>query len=198
MQFDEHLDHGARQAFVHREAFARPVAGGAEPLQLIDDDAAALGLPLPDPLEEFLAPHLAAARLLPLHQLPLDHHLGGDAGVIGARLPQHIAAAHPLEAAEDVLQGVVERVPHMQRAGHVRRRDHDRERRGVAAVRPPGRKRAGILPDQGHAGFDVGGLVVFLDHGGAIWLWNGLETRPGAASQHDRSCQKRLWGRCSG
>ena len=104
VQFDEHLDDGARQALVHGEAFARPVAGGAEPLQLIDDDAAALGLPLPDPFEEFGAAHLAAARLLPLHQLPLDHHLGRDAGVIGARLPQHVAAAHPLEAAENVLQ----------------------------------------------------------------------------------------------
>ena len=67
-------------------------------LQLIDDDAAAFGLPLPDPLEEFGAAHVAPARLLPLHQLPLDHHLGRDAGVVGARLPQHVAAAHPLEA----------------------------------------------------------------------------------------------------
>ena len=128
MQLDEHLDDGARQALVHGEAFARPVAGGAEPLQLVDDDAAALGLPLPDPFEEFGAAHLAPARLLPFHQLPLDHHLGRDAGVIGAGLPQHVAAAHPLEAAQDVLQGVVERVPHVQRARHVRRRDHDRER----------------------------------------------------------------------
>ncbi len=104
VQFDEHLDDRARQALVHGEAFARPVAGGAEPLQLIDDDAAALGLPLPDALEEFGAAHVAPARLLPLHQLPLDHHLGRDAGVIGAGLPQHVAAAHPLEAAEDVLQ----------------------------------------------------------------------------------------------
>ncbi len=53
----------------------------------------------PDPLEKFGAADVAAARLLPLHQLPLDHHLGGDAGVVGAGLPQHVAAAHALEAA---------------------------------------------------------------------------------------------------
>ena len=128
VQFDEHFHDGARQALVHGEAFARPVAGGAEPLQLVDDDAAALGLPLPDALEEFGAAHVAAARLLPFHQLPLDHHLGRDAGMIGAGLPQHVAAAHALEAAENVLQRVVERVAHMQRARHVRRRDHDGER----------------------------------------------------------------------
>jgi hypothetical protein len=48
-----------------------------------------------------------AVGLLPLHQLALDNHLGGDAGVIGAGLPQHVAPAHTLEAHEDVLQGIV-------------------------------------------------------------------------------------------
>ena len=73
-----------------------------------------LCLPFPDALEERLAPHLAAAGQLALHQLPLDHHLRRDAGVIGARLPQHVLAAHALEAAQHVLQRVVERMAHMQ------------------------------------------------------------------------------------
>ena len=153
VQLDEHLHDGARQALVHREAFARPVAGSAEALQLIDDDAAALGLPLPDAFEEFGAAHVAAARLLPFHQLPLDHHLGGDAGMVGAGLPQHVAAAHALEAAENVLQRVVQRVAHVQRARHVRRRDHDGERRGVFSFRAAGLERAALLPDGGTCGF---------------------------------------------
>ena len=70
-----------------------------------------------------------------LHELPLDHHLGGDAGVIGARLPQHVAAVHAPVAAEDVLQRVVERMAHMQIAGDVRRRNDDAE----GLRRPPGR-----------------------------------------------------------
>ena len=114
IELDEHLEHGARQPLVHGEALARPVAGGAEALQLVDDRAAALRLPRPDPLDECLAAHLAPARLLPLHQLALDHHLRGDAGMVGARLPQHVPAAHALEAAQDVLQRVVERMAHMQ------------------------------------------------------------------------------------
>ena len=61
-----------------------------------------------------LAAHGAAAGLLAFHQLPLDHHLRGDAGVVGARLPQHVAPAHALEARQDVLQRVVERMAHMQ------------------------------------------------------------------------------------
>ena len=40
VEFDEDLRHRARQPFVHREALARPVAGGAEPFQLVDDGAA--------------------------------------------------------------------------------------------------------------------------------------------------------------
>ncbi len=84
---------------------------------------------------ELLAAHVAAAGLLAFHQLALDHHLGRDAGMVGAGLPQHVAAAHALEPAQDVLQRVVERVAHMQRAGHVRRRDHD----GKGARRPGGR-----------------------------------------------------------
>ena len=168
VQLDEHLDDGARQALVHGEAFARPVAGGAEPLELIDNDAAALGLPLPDALEKFGAPHVAPARLLALHQLPLDHHLGRDPGVIGARLPQHVAPAHPLEAAQNVLQGVVEGMPHMQRPRHIRRRDHDGERLCLATLRASGLERAVFLPETGHAAFDIGGLVVLLDHGHAI------------------------------
>ena len=64
--------------------------------------------------QELLAAQVAAARLLPFHQLALDHHLRGDAGMVGARLPEHVLAAHALEAAQNVLQRVVERVAHMQ------------------------------------------------------------------------------------
>ena len=88
-------------------------------------------------------PSVAAVDLA-LHQLALDHHLGGDAGVVHARLPQHVLAAHALEADENVLQRVVERVAHMQRAGDVGRRNDDGERLGTvggagagAEMRPP-------------------------------------------------------------
>ena len=44
-------------------------------------------LPLPDALDEFLAPEIEAVFAFG-GELALDHHLRGDAGVIGARLPQ--------------------------------------------------------------------------------------------------------------
>ena len=91
-------------------------------------------------LDEFLAADVAAMDL-PLHQLAFDDHLRGDAGMVHAGLPQHVLAAHALEADQDVLQRVVERVAHMQRAGDVRRRDDDGERLGALRLAPaPARK----------------------------------------------------------
>ena len=159
MERDEHLQDRAREALVHGEALARPVARGAEPLELVDDDAAGFLLPLPHPGDEGLAPHVAAARLLALRELALDHHLGGDTRMIGAGLPQHVPAAHAPEAGQDVLQRVVERVPHVQGAGDVGRRDDDRIGRRFAALRTPGGERVGRLPGRIDAALDVGRLV---------------------------------------
>ena len=164
VKLNEHLAHGAREAFVHGEALARPVAGGAEPLQLLDDGAAQFRLPRPHLFEEFFATERAASGLLALHELTLDHHLGGDAGMVGAGLPEHVAAAHALETGEHVLERVVERMAHMQGAGNVGRRDDDAvgsaphaapaDRHGT---RPP-------LPTGVDAPLDGGGLVCLIDH----------------------------------
>src|SRR5580700_6919843 len=60
VKLDEHFHDGTGEALIHGEALARPVAGGAKPLQLVDDDAARFRLPGPDPFEEFLAAHGAS------------------------------------------------------------------------------------------------------------------------------------------
>jgi hypothetical protein len=52
---------------------------------------AGLFLPLPHLLHEGVAAQVVA-RLVLACQLPFHHHLGGDAGVVGARLPQGLAA----------------------------------------------------------------------------------------------------------
>ena len=78
-------------------------------------------------------------------ELLLDHVLGGDAGMVGAGHPQHLVAGHALPAAQDVLQGVVQGVPHVQDAGDVGRRDDD----GVVGFGGlfVGMKTAAFLPD---------------------------------------------------
>ena len=123
---DEDFAHGARQPRVQREALARPVAGGAQAAHLAVDGVALLLLPLPYPALELLAAQLYAVQPL-LGQLPFHHHLGGDAGVVSARQPEHIASVHPLPADQDVNLGVLQHVAHVERAGHVGRRDHQRK-----------------------------------------------------------------------
>ena len=160
---DEDLEHRLGEALVHGEAFARPVARCAEPLQLIEDHAAGFGLPLPHLADEFLAADVAALDL-PLHQLAFDDHLRGDAGMIHAWLPEHVLAAHALEADEDVLQRVVERMAHMQRAGDVRRRDDDGERLGVFRSTCAGAEGVGIFPHLGDPRLDRLCVVRLFKH----------------------------------
>src|SRR5438477_7750398 len=85
--------------------------------------------PFPDSLNEFFAAQIMARELLLLLQLPLDDHLGRDAGVIGAGKPEHFLAFHTRLPGKNVLDGVVQDVPHVQNAGEVRRRNHNRKRR---------------------------------------------------------------------
>ena len=160
VELDEHPADRLRQTVVHGEALAAPVAGRAEPAQLAGDGAARFRLPLPDPPDEGVATEIVA-RLALRRELALHHHLGGDAGVVGARLPQRVAPPHARETDQDVLQRVVERMPHMQAAGDVGGRDHDRIGRGTG-VRPAGAaagEGARLLPARVDAVFDVGGPI---------------------------------------
>src|SRR5690606_26571073 len=100
------LNDGLGQALVHSETFAAPVARCAKALQLVEDRAPGLVLPLPDALDERIATDVAAVDLF-FRKLTLNHHLSRNAGMVHAWLPQHVLAAHALEADHDVLQRVV-------------------------------------------------------------------------------------------
>ncbi len=131
VQAHEHVGDDGGQAFVHREAIARPVDRIAEAPLLPEDRVAGLRLPLPHALDERLASEVAPVLAFRV-QLPLDDHLCRDAGVVGARLPQRVVAVHAVLARQRVHQRVLERVPHVQRAGDVRRRNYDGVRLATA------------------------------------------------------------------
>ncbi len=152
-----------RQPLVEGEPLAAPVAARAQALQLVGDGPAGLGLPLPDLFDEGVAAQVAAALVAGLGELTLHHHLGGDPGVVGAGQPERGLAPHPLEADQHILQGVVERMPDMQRAGDIGRRDDDRERLGGRIVdrgKPPRRLPGGI--EARLDGFRIEGLFKHL------------------------------------
>ena len=84
-------------------------------------------------LEERLAADVGALDALAV-EVALDHHLGGDAGMVGADHPQRVLALHPRVADQDVLQRIVERMADVERAGDVGRRHDDGEGLGVVAL----------------------------------------------------------------
>ena len=110
---------------VHGEGGAVPVARGAEAAELLEYDAAVLLLPFPGVLQEVFAREGALVdAALGEH---LDHFgLGGDGGVVGAGHPAGVLALHAGAADEDVLDGVVEHVAHVEHARDVGRRDDHR------------------------------------------------------------------------
>ena len=127
IQLAEGLPDGLGAALVHGKAGAAPVAGNAHLLLLLDDAVAVFLLPLPDPLQELLPAQVIAGLALLDPQLFLHLDLGGDAGVVGAGDPEGGVALHPLEAGQDVLQGAVQRVTHVELAGDVGGRHDDGE-----------------------------------------------------------------------
>ena len=124
MKPDEHLAHGLRQAVVHREPQPVPVARRAQPFELLDDRAAGLRFPVPHPLDEPVAAELVARGAF-RQQLLLHHVLRGDACMVGPRHPQGVPALHAAPADQDILDGVVQGMSHVQGAGDVGRGNDD-------------------------------------------------------------------------
>ncbi len=162
VQADEHFSYGVGQPSIHGEPLARPVERGAEPAQLPGDRAARLRLPRPHPADELLAPQRLPGRAGG-GELALHHHLGRDAGMVGAGLPQRVPPLHPPPADQHVLQRVVQRVADVQRPGDVGRRDHDGVRLRAAAR--PGGERAAGFPGLVERGLGGGGIEGLFQHG---------------------------------
>ena len=152
----EDLAHRPREAGVHGEALPRPIARGPQPPELADDGAAGFFLPLPDARRERLAPEVFLCLALQ-RELLLDLDLGGDPRVVRAGNPERIEAIHALVADQNVLEGIVERMPPVQRAGDIRGRDHDRVRAPrCGGVRV---KVSALLPEAVPARLHAGGII---------------------------------------
>ena len=139
----EDRPHRTRQAIVHGESVAAPVHTVTEPAHLAADGAAGVMLPVPHLVDEQFAAEVFLG-LAVNGELLFHHGLGGDAGVVHAGQPEHLVALHPLAPRQRVHHRVFESVAHVQAAGHVRRRQHDRVR-GLAARRV-GLEVAGVDP----------------------------------------------------
>src|SRR6059036_1932188 len=120
----EHFPHRPRVGGVEGEPRPRPVAGGTDHLELLENRRAGLAHERPDPRDECLAPEVEAGLAL-FRDEALHHVLRGDAGVVGAGEPQRFPAAHPLEPDQHVLRHVIQPLAHVQHRRDVGRGDHD-------------------------------------------------------------------------
>jgi len=125
IEIDKGSLHRLRVLRVHRETLARPIAGTAQSLQLLDYDPAMFFLPLPDSPNELLAAEIVTLDSFFLAQLPFDHGLRRDPGMIGSWQPKHFLSEHARPAGQNILNGVVQNMTQGKDAGHVRRGNHD-------------------------------------------------------------------------
>ena len=149
---------GACRAVVHREALAAPVDAGAEPSMLGPDDVACLVHEPMHPLEISLSPE-RRARLALLGDDPIEDELRADAGVVDARQPQGVVAAHAVVADEGVLDRRDQRMADVERSRHVGWRLDDDEPLRVGWSRASRCEGVGVQPALVDARFDRGGVV---------------------------------------
>src|SRR2546422_1191426 len=148
-------------------------------LELADDRAAGLLLPLPRARQEGVATEVFLGLALG-GELPLEHHVNRDRRVVGAGEPERVEAVHALHAHEHVLQRHVERVTPVERPGHVRRWHHDRER--LALRVGIGAEVAALSPEWVPALLDRRGIVSVGDAAGRRAAHSS--TGPAAARRH--------------
>src|ERR671925_928550 len=123
---DKSFPHRQGKPFVHRKAFMFPVTRHAESFELVQNRAPRFLLPFPDLLDELFSPDLSSGQAL-RSKPTLDDVLCCNARMIRAWNPQDPVSVHSLVTAENVLECIVERMTHMQRAGYIRRRNHHRK-----------------------------------------------------------------------
>ena len=124
IEVNEYLDDTLRTLLVHREGGAVPVAAGTQAAQLLQDDATVLISPVPGVLQELLTGEIA---LLDAFGGEFLHHLGfcSDRGMVSTRYPAGILTFHTGTAHQDILNRIVQHVPHVEHTSHVGRWNDD-------------------------------------------------------------------------
>ena len=157
----ENRTDGPGEPVVQSEPLPGPVDGIAEPAHLAQDHPAGFFLPVPHLLDEEFPAEVVAR--FPVDGEPLlDHVLRRDARMIHPGQPQCLVAGHPMEAALDVHDRVIQGMADVQAAGHVRRRQHDGERLLLPGqhIFGVGDEVAGRLPAMVGGHFDTCGVIL--------------------------------------
>ena len=116
----KNLTDGLGAALVHGKSLSRPIAGGAHFSELFGYSAAVYLFPFPCSLKKALAAEIFLGHAFLGHG-GHDFCLGGNGSVVGSGQPQGAVSLHSAETGQNVLQGVVKSVTHVELTGDVGR-----------------------------------------------------------------------------
>ena len=110
--------------FIHSESGAVPITGSTEFTQLLQDDATMFICPLPGMLQEFVTGKICLLDTL-CSQLIYYLRFRSDRSVVSTRYPAGIFTFHTGTAYQNILNGIIKHVSHVEHAGDVRGRNDD-------------------------------------------------------------------------
>ena len=115
----KYLANCARATLVKGEALTCPVAGCTKLFELTGDASFVFILPFPNSFQKLLATKVIARETFFKAQSFFNLNLGCNTCVVGSGNPKGVKALHSLITNENVLQGLVKRVTHVQLTRYV-------------------------------------------------------------------------------
>ena len=109
---------------IEGEALSIPVTGGTEFFQLLNDSAAVFAFPFPCTFQETFTAEVLFGESFFLHCV-YNLSLGCDRSMVSSWQPEGFIALHSSETDQNILQGFIQCVTHMQLTGDVRWWNYD-------------------------------------------------------------------------
>ena len=118
--------YGPGKALIHGKPLSTPVTGTSQPFQLGDNHATEFFPPLPDQFNKSFPTNLVTISS-PRGKVFFHHILGSYTRVVRAGLPQDTIPFHPFVSAQNILEGIIEGMAHVQASGYIWRGNDDRK-----------------------------------------------------------------------
>ena len=123
-QVYENFEYAFTTFLIHGEGCTIPVAGCAEFTELFQDDAAVFVCPVPGMFQELIASQVCFLDALGC-EFVYDFRFSGDRCMVSPRHPAGILAFHTGTANQNILDGIIKHVSHVQHTSDVRGRNDD-------------------------------------------------------------------------
>ena len=125
IKIHKHLDDTLGTRLIHGEGCSVPIARSTQTAQLLQDDSSMLMRPVPCMFQELIASQVVFLDSLLSEFL---YHLGfrSNTGMVGSGNPACVLAFHSGPSYENILNGIVKHVTHVEYASYVWRWDDNR------------------------------------------------------------------------